>query len=242
MIGTLAGHCGIVTSATTPWGRAVALELARDGARLAIGYRGFRGADLQAAERLARDVACLGGEGVPLRVPLGVPDELDAALDCLATCWGRLDFVIDLDADSLVSGAALPLMLRRNHGWIVAVGQLRGSSVPFDRRQLRELAEHGVAVNCVAVGALGSGPGSPSNSDRRTQPDGRTCVGTVAQAGDVAAMVYFLLTQGVCITGQLIDLSGIQDDPPQSYAPPTWSRFDSQLLRRLGPQAGSRVN
>jgi NAD(P)-dependent dehydrogenase (short-subunit alcohol dehydrogenase family) len=238
MIPILAGHCGIVTGATTPWGRAVALELARDCARMAIGYRGYRGGDLEAAEQLARDVVCRGGEALPLRVSI-VPREMDGALAHLVDFWGRIDFVVDLDADSLVSRAALPLMLDRSSGRVVAVGPIRGASLAYDRPQLKDFAARGVAVNCIATGAVGS---EPCACGAQTGPYRCTCIGAVARAEDVAATVYFLLTQGACITGQLLDLSGVLDDAPPTFAPPVWSRWNPQLLQRLGPEVGSRAN
>jgi hypothetical protein len=238
MIGTLAGHCGIVTAATTPVGRAVALELARDCARVAIGYRGCRGVDLEAAEEIMRDVVCLGGEALPLRVSVVTP-EMECALAALAAFWGRIDFVVDLDPDSVVSRASLPLMLERRRGRVLAVGPVRASSLAYDRPQLRHFAERGVAVNYVATAVIET---EPCSDGPQTGPDGRTCVGTSARAEDVAATVYFLLTQGGCITGQLLDLSGVRKDAPLTFSPPIWSRWNAQLLQRLGPEVGSRTN
>src|SRR5919109_610365 len=140
MQSTLAGRCGVVTDATSSIGRAVALELARDGARVAIGYHGYRGADFEAAEQLLHESVSLGGEAVLLRLPTGSVWELEQVIGRLVEHWGRLDFVVDLDPQCTFGRAAVPWMLERGRGRIVHVGASGASRVRLSGPDLRELA------------------------------------------------------------------------------------------------------
>jgi len=190
MLETMAGQCGVVTDATSGLGRAVALELARDRARVAIGYRGNCAADLEAAERIAREVIGLGGEAIPLRIPAASVWELERVIARLVEHWGKLDYVVDLDGRCTFGRAALPWMLERAHGRIVQIRPLTAHRIGFTRHDVIELSKRGITLNCITT-----------NVPTQTGPP-----------EDVASATHFLLAQGAHITGQSIDLSvGLAD-------------------------------
>ena len=215
MQATLAGRCGVVTDATSSIGRAVALELARDGARVAIGYHGYRGADFAAAERLVREVASVGGEAVPVRLPVDSLWELEQVVGRLVEHWGRLDFVVDLDCRCAFGRAALPWMLERGRGRIVHISASGGGSgqVRCTRSDLRALAARGVAINRIQLDS--PRPASQPAVQAERAPEAGPSVETLprpapwAEPQAIAGTVYFLLAQDCCLTGQVIDLSGL---------------------------------
>ncbi len=89
----LAGKVAAVAAASKGLGRAVALELVREGARVAICARG--GADLAAAEKdlvaasRAHDAAV-----VAVACDLDHPDGPRALIDAAVNRWGRLDILV----------------------------------------------------------------------------------------------------------------------------------------------------
>jgi enoyl-[acyl-carrier-protein] reductase (NADH) len=187
----LTGSCGIVTDVTSPIGRAVARELGLDGARVAVAYRD---ADWLTAERLVREVISLGGEAVPLRLPIESLGELEQAIEGLVERWHRLDFVVDLDGQCALGRATLPWLLERGRGRIVHISPSDGSRrLQVSPPDLRALAARGIAINSIYLADV--------------RPTRQSCVR--AEPEDVAAAAYFLLTQDCCVTGQVIDLSGI---------------------------------
>jgi 3-oxoacyl-[acyl-carrier protein] reductase len=208
MLATIAGQCGVVTDATSGVGRAVTLELARDCARVAIGYPGFRGADLEAAERIAHEVVGLGGEAIPLRIPAGNLSELERVIADLVDHWGRLDYVVDLDSRCMFGRAALPWMLERTYGRIIHISPLTARRIGFTRQDVIELTKRGITLNCITTNdSTETGP--PGGVPRPAQDGVETPahLRRSATPEDVAATTYFLLAQATHMTGQIIDLS-----------------------------------
>jgi NAD(P)-dependent dehydrogenase (short-subunit alcohol dehydrogenase family) len=207
---TLAGRCGIVTDAISVVGRAIALELAREGTRLALGYRAYRGVEFEAVEQLVHDVVRVGGESVPMRLPLESIADLEQAIGHLVTFWSRLDFVVDLSADCAVGRAALPWLLERGCGRIVHITVPATSTVHLTGSGLRQLAGRGIAFNTILLDRL------PSLEAVGAQREHQTSATLISQASqlpsatpeDVAASAEFLLAQDCCVTGQLLDLGG----------------------------------
>ena len=140
------GKTVLITGASTGIGRALALELARDGAALALNAR-----DAQRLDATARECAALGAQ------VLAVPGDVSAPADCAAivaralerfgrldalvnnagvTMWARFDALTDLaglerllEVNYLgaahVTAAALP-HLKASRGLIVAVASIAG--------------------------------------------------------------------------------------------------------------------
>jgi 2-hydroxycyclohexanecarboxyl-CoA dehydrogenase len=86
----LSGRAAVVTGGASGIGRAIALALAREGARVAV-------ADLNAAgaRETAAEIEQAGGTG--LAQPLDVTDvaAVDAALDAVAARWGGLQVLVN---------------------------------------------------------------------------------------------------------------------------------------------------
>lgn len=89
----LTGKVAAVAAASKGLGKAVALELAREGARVAICARG--GADLAAAEReLARTARGKDADVVAVACDLDAPDGPKKLVDAAVARWSRLDVVV----------------------------------------------------------------------------------------------------------------------------------------------------
>jgi len=100
-IGQLAGRVALVTGAGSGIGRAAALLLAREGAKVAALGR----TDDRVAEAVA-EIEQAGGEAIPLAADVADPAAVAAAVGQAAARWGRLDVVV---ANAGANGVWAPL-------------------------------------------------------------------------------------------------------------------------------------
>lgn len=87
----LAGKTALVTGGAVRVGRAIALELARAGADVAVGYH----RSAAAARATARDIEALGVRAVALRADVGRPAEARRLVVEAARRLGRLDVLVN---------------------------------------------------------------------------------------------------------------------------------------------------
>lgn len=86
----LTGKVAIVTGASRGIGRAIALELAREGCRLAIVARGLPG-----LEAVAAAIADLGGEALPLSADLTQPPAAAQVVEQVLARYGGIDILVN---------------------------------------------------------------------------------------------------------------------------------------------------
>jgi 2-dehydro-3-deoxy-D-gluconate 5-dehydrogenase len=102
-VSALAGRCTLVTGASRGIGRAIAIELARQGADVALVQRG-------AADDVRAEIEGVGCRAVVVRADLADPDAARAAIRSAAVELGSLDCAI-LNAGTIVRTPALELSL-----------------------------------------------------------------------------------------------------------------------------------
>lgn len=142
--GVWQGKTALVTGASSGIGRALAVELARHGARVALAARRLE--LLQATER---SISRLGGEAAVFAVDVSDPLAVQRVVQAVAERWGHIDVIVanagrggqvipeQLDVDDIADlfhvntlgavycvAAALPQMLKRGAGHIVVVSSL----------------------------------------------------------------------------------------------------------------------
>jgi 3-oxoacyl-(acyl-carrier-protein) reductase len=150
----LAGKAGVVTGGARGIGRAIALELAQHGARVAIGYS----SNSSAADEVVQLIKELdtGADAFPLKANVQHPEEVKPAIASVAERFGKIDFlvnnagitrdktlarmkhddwnaVIDVNLHSIfnVTSEVLPYMLDKGYGRIVNISSVIGQMGNF---------------------------------------------------------------------------------------------------------------
>jgi len=142
-VSELVGAVALVTGAARNIGRAIAVDLARAGARVAVNARG----SADEAEATARAVREAGGEAIVHLADVTDPDAVERLIAAVVEAFGGLDILINnaairretplqqleiaewrevlgviLDGAYLCSRAALPHLRRSGKGGIVNIG------------------------------------------------------------------------------------------------------------------------
>jgi len=81
----------LVTGASKGVGKGIALELARQGAAVAVNYH----SDAAGAEATVREIAALGGRAFAVRANVGLKQDVDEMFDRALAEFGRLDILVN---------------------------------------------------------------------------------------------------------------------------------------------------
>ncbi len=137
----------IVTGASRGIGRAIAIALAAEGAKVVVNYAG----NAAAAQSVVDAIAAAGGEAVAVQGDVGDPAAADALVAAATERWGRLDILVNnagitrdglamrmslddwdavirtnLTGSFLCCKAALRSMLRQRWGRIINISSIVG--------------------------------------------------------------------------------------------------------------------
>ena len=151
-MGRLDGKAVLVTGASRGIGRAIALELAREGAKVALNYQ----SNDERAKEVVYDITKFGGSCVLAKANLAVPKEARALVKGVAEQFGHLDVLVNnagitrdkqlgkmsdeewleviqtnLNAVFFCTSAAIPFMTAQSYGRIVNVASMNGQVGAF---------------------------------------------------------------------------------------------------------------
>jgi 3-oxoacyl-[acyl-carrier protein] reductase len=138
--------------------------------------------------------------------------------------WARV-IDVNLSGPFILTRLVATAMIARRHGRIVNIGSLAGRTMPLiagphyaaskaglvglTRAAARDLAPHGITVNCVAPGRILSEMTGPPEAAVNRAALGRIPVGRFGTAEEVADVVAFLASPSAgFITGATIDITG----------------------------------
>jgi 3-oxoacyl-[acyl-carrier protein] reductase len=144
---SLQEQVAIVTGASRGIGRAVAIDLAGQGARVLVNYHH----SVAAAEEVVAHIRQAGGDALAYRADVSNESEVAAIFEAALTRWGRIDILVsnagvtadaplmrlkpeqwhkvietDLTSMFFCCRAALPAMRSRQYGRIITIGSLAG--------------------------------------------------------------------------------------------------------------------
>jgi 3-oxoacyl-[acyl-carrier protein] reductase len=233
---SLAGKRALVTGASRGIGRAIALELARAGAAVVVGFRSAG----EEAEETAREA---GGNAI--QADVSSPEEAKRLveeagdLDVLVnnaglTRDGLIARMPDDDWDSVLatnlsgafytSRAVARSMMRRRAGAIVNVSSIVGvhgnpgqtnysaskaGLIGLTKALARELGPRGVRANVVAPGYISTALTDVLSEELRGAMLANTPLGRLGDPEDVARAVRFLASdEAAFITGEVVLVDG----------------------------------
>jgi acetoacetyl-CoA reductase/3-oxoacyl-[acyl-carrier protein] reductase len=146
-MGRLIGKTALVTGASRGIGRAIAIELAREGAKVAINYQ----SNDERAKEVVYDIGKFNGSCFLAKANLADPKEARALVKQVADKFGHLDILVNnagitrdkllpkmtdedwveviqtnLNAVFFCTSAAIPIMTAQSYGRIVNVSSMNG--------------------------------------------------------------------------------------------------------------------
>jgi acetoacetyl-CoA reductase/3-oxoacyl-[acyl-carrier protein] reductase len=146
-MGRLEGKTALVTGGSRGIGRAIAVELAREGAKVALNYNSSD----EKAKEVADEIAKLGGTCILAKANIGDPKDARAMVKKVAEQFGHLDILVNnagvtrdkmlpkmtdedwmeviqtnLNAVFFCTSAAIPFMTAQSYGRIVNVSSMNG--------------------------------------------------------------------------------------------------------------------
>lgn len=236
----------VVTGGGTGIGRGIALELAKNGADVAIGGR--RPGPL---EEVAKEIRDLGQRSIAVPTDVTRRSEIENLAATVKSELGDVDILVNnaanggtgpslLDSDEerwdeivdtnlksvyLSCRAFAPSMIERKRGNIVNISSVASLRAPEGCRiygiakigvnfltqgLARDLAPHGIRVNCIAPGAVDTEmlAGELGNEEAHYEAlKGMIPLGRVAQPIDIATAVLFLASDAAnYITAQTLTI------------------------------------
>ena len=241
----LDGKIALVTGSGKNIGRAIALRLARDGAAIVVNGRG----DRAALDGVVAEIEAEGGRAIAAIADVSDPQAVARMTDDAVARLGGIDILVSnaglrrqtpfldmdlaewreilsvaLDGAFILARAAVPHMIRRGGGAIVAlsgisthIGTPNRCHVSASKAGLEglmralaiELAPHGITANTVAPGSVDTVRGAAAGIRPATLGDNTIPLQRKASVDDIAAMVRHLAgPEGAYITGQTLHVNG----------------------------------
>ncbi len=164
----LAGQVALVTGASRGIGRAIAQELARLGAHVAVNYQSNRAA----AEECIAAITAAGGSAEPLQFDVADAEASSAAIADLAKHHDRLDILVN-NAGIVIDG----LVLRyKNEDWQRIVGVNLSGVFHCTKAAARHMmrARSGRIVNVTSVVSSIGNPGQSAYAATKAGVEGFT--------------------------------------------------------------------
>jgi 3-oxoacyl-[acyl-carrier protein] reductase len=138
--------------------------------------------------------------------------------------WNSV-LAVNLTGAFLLCRAATPTMQERGWGRVVNISSQAGRTrvdiagaayaaskaglIGFSRVLAAEVGKQGVTVNCIAPGRIESPMAAEAGAEANREYVSRIPVGRIGTAGDIAATVAFLASDGAgFITGATLDVNG----------------------------------
>ncbi|MBE6097170.1 MAG: 3-oxoacyl-[acyl-carrier-protein] reductase [Schwartzia succinivorans] len=87
----LDGKCALVTGASRGIGRAIAVKLASEGAKVALNYAG----NVAAAEEVKKEIEAAGGQAITVQADVSDPTSVEAMIQTVVDAFGQIDILVN---------------------------------------------------------------------------------------------------------------------------------------------------
>ncbi|MER2036666.1 MAG: 3-oxoacyl-[acyl-carrier-protein] reductase [Solibacillus sp.] len=149
----LTGKCAVVTGASRGIGRAIALELAAQGAKVVVNYSG----SAQKAEQVVGEIKANGGEAIAVQANVADADAVQQLMNSAVDTYGSLDILVNnagITRDNL-------LMRMKNDEWDDVINtNLKGVFLcikAVSRQMMKQRA--GRIINISSIVGVAGNPG-----------------------------------------------------------------------------------
>jgi 3-oxoacyl-[acyl-carrier protein] reductase len=150
---SIADRIAVVTGSSRGIGRAIALRLAADGAKVVVNYR----SDEAAASDVVEEIKASGGEAIAIQADVSQTAEAQALIDAAKEAFGRVDILVNnagTTRDTLI-------MRMSEEEWDVVIDtNLKGTFnciKAVTRQMMRQ--RHGRIINITSVAGIGGNAG-----------------------------------------------------------------------------------
>ncbi len=199
----LSGRVAIVTGASRGIGRAIAIALAAEGAKVAVNYASSSGP----ADEVVATITQAGGEAIALQADVSQSDQVDNLIKTVMDRWGRIDILVNnagITRDTL-------LMRMKLEDW-QAVIDLNLSGVFLCTRAVAKIMlkqKAGRIVNIASVAGQMGNPGQGNYSAAKAGVIGFTK--TIAKELASRGITVNAVAPGFITTDMTKDLKGTEE-------------------------------
>lgn len=199
----LPGKVALVTGASRGIGRAIALALAAEGAKVAVNYASSSGA----ADAVVAEITAAGGEAIALGADVSQPDQVDNLIASVTNKWGQIDVLVNnagITRDTL-------LLRMKLEDW-QAVIDLNLTGVFLCCRAVSKIMlkqKSGRIINITSVSGLMGNPGQANYSAAKAGVIGFTK--TLAKEFASRGITVNAVAPGFIATDMTKDLKGAEE-------------------------------
>jgi len=149
----LQDRVAVVTGASRGIGRAIAMELARRGAKVVVNYK----ASAEAAEEVVNAIKDAGGQSIAVKADVSKLDEAQSLIKTATDTFGRLDILVNN------AGATRDMLLAmmKEEDWDLVLATNLKSAFNCCKAALRPMMrqKYGRIVNITSVAGIAGNPG-----------------------------------------------------------------------------------
>jgi 3-oxoacyl-[acyl-carrier protein] reductase len=202
-MGFLEGQVAIVTGASRGIGRAIAVALAAEGAKVVVNYA----SSASAAEEVVAEIKSKGGEAIAFHADVSHESQVDSLLKSAIDTWGRIDVLVNnagITRDTL-------LLRMKLEDW-QAVINLNLTGVFLATRAVSKVMlkqKSGRIINIASVAGQMGNPGQGNYSAAKAGVIGFTK--TVAKEMASRGITVNAVAPGFIATDMTADLKNIDD-------------------------------
>jgi enoyl-[acyl-carrier protein] reductase III len=221
----LQGKCALVTGAARGFGKAIALRLAREGARVAVNYR----RSISDAQAVVREIEAMDGEAIAIRADVGKEKSVDCMFNVISSKWNHLDILV-ANAAFGVPGNLLDTTPKH---WEVTLSASARSLLDMTRRAVPLMQPgYGRVISITSDGGQrvipGYGPVGPAKAALESLTRG---------------LAVELAPKGILVNGILAGLADTRSSRsiPGSHEVIGHAQFHTPCGRIIGPEDVARV-